>query len=104
MVSRFVLNWLLAENQPAVRYRTLTELLDRPADDPDVREARRAIPTRGWAAQILASRDPAGWWVNPRSLYRPKYLASNWELLVLAELGLTRELPEVNASCELWMK
>jgi hypothetical protein len=98
-----VIEWLLEPEQPAVRYRALTELLGRPESDPDVRDARARIPTRGWAAEILADRDPAGWWVADRSLYVPKYLATNWRLLVLAELGVRNDVPAVRESCELWM-
>jgi hypothetical protein len=99
-----VLEWLLEPEQPSVRYRTLTELLDRPQSDPDVRVARRAIPTTGWVAEILSERNPAGWWVNEESLYTPKYRSTNWNLLALSELGATREIPAVRASCELWME
>ena len=104
MTSKAVLDWLLEEDQPAVRYRTLTELLDRPPNDPAVRQTRGKLAKIGWAAELLARRDPAGWWEGPKNLYRPKYLATNWVLLVLAELGLTRDVPAVRASCELWMK
>jgi hypothetical protein len=99
-----VLNWLLEPDQPSVRYRTLTELLDRPESDPDVRAARRAIPSTGWVADLLARRDPAGWWVHERSLYTPKYLSTNWNMLALSELGATRAIPAVRASAELWME
>ncbi|MGD0587955.1 MAG: hypothetical protein ABSA63_04095 [Thermoplasmata archaeon] len=98
-----VIAWLLQEDQPAVRYRTLTELLHRPARDPEVQEARKNIPRRGWAAEILARRDPAGWWVREKSLYTPKYISTNWNLLALSDLGATRSIPAVRASCELWM-
>ncbi len=59
-----VLDWLLKEDQPAVRYLALTELLDRPQSDPEVRSALVAIPTRGWAADILARQEPGGWWAR----------------------------------------
>ncbi len=35
---------LLEEENPSVRYFTLTQLLDRTQDDPQVAEARAAIP------------------------------------------------------------
>ena len=35
-----VIQWLLDSNEPWTRYRTLTDLLDRPPDDPDVQTAR----------------------------------------------------------------
>jgi hypothetical protein len=99
-----VLRWLLEPAQPAVRYRTLTELLGRPPTDPEVREAKGTIPSVGFVAELLQGRDPEGWWVNERSLYAPKYLATNWRMLVLADLGADRSYPAIQRSCELWMK
>lgn len=103
VVAAKVIDWLLEPEQPSVRFRTLSELLDRPASDSEVKETRRAIPTTGWVAEILARRDPAGWWVRERSLYTPKYLSTNWNMLALSELGATRAMPAVRASAELWM-
>ena len=103
MAPKKVLEWLLGEDQPSVRYLTLTQLLGRKSTDPDVRDARAAIASKGWAKEILSRRDPAGWWVQEKSLYRPKYLSTNWELLALSDLGATTEIPQVRSSCELWM-
>lgn len=102
--GKAVLNWLLAEDQPAVRYLTLTQLLEKPADDPEVLEAREAIPRRGWAADVLSRQDAGGWWVREDKLYRPKYLSTNWMLLVLADLGMTREDPRIEKAADLWIK
>src|SRR2546425_8771764 len=90
--------WLLAkESDPSVRLRVLRDLLDRPADDPAVVGAQREIGRKGWAAQILRGQHPSGQWVNPGTsaldLYRPKYVATNWRLLVLSDLGLTKKTP-----------
>ena len=104
MATQRVLSWLLGRDQPSIRYRTLTELLHRPQGDPEVREARREIPVVGWAASILGGRDPAGWWVRPENHYWPKYVSTNWMMLVLSDLGLSRENPAIRASCERWMR
>jgi len=98
-----VVDWLLEEDQPSIRYRTLTELLGRRESDPEVRAARARIPRTGYAAEILSRRDPAGWWTREKSLYRPKYVSTNWNLLALSDLGATRAIPAVRTSCELWM-
>ncbi|MBP7148265.1 MAG: hypothetical protein KBD01_12005 [Acidobacteria bacterium] len=98
-----VIDWLLGQDEPSVRYLALTRLLDRPARDGEVRAARARIGREGWAAEILARQDPAGWWVEEQSLYRPKYLSTNWMLLVLADLGLTRADPRIAKACELWL-
>ena len=103
MPPRRVLDWLLEPEQPAVRYLTLTQLLHRRASDPDVRDAKARIPREGWVADMLAKRDPGGWWVRNGAPMYPKYQAMNWNLIAMSELGATRSVPEVAASCELWM-
>ncbi|MHB8586285.1 MAG: prenyltransferase/squalene oxidase repeat-containing protein [Thermoplasmatota archaeon] len=97
------LAWLLEEDQPSIRYRTLTDLLGRGPRDSDVLAARQAIPERGWAADILAQQRPDGTWADPDSLYRPKYTSTNWMLLVLADLGMTRADPRIAEACKIWL-
>src|SRR2546422_8787775 len=104
MKSKNALDWLLEEDQPSVRYLALTQLLKRPLDDPEVVAAKDMITRKGWAEEILANRDPAGWWVSGESLYRPKYLSANWMLLILADLGLTRADPRIERACDLWIE
>ncbi len=94
------MEWLTEADQPAVRYLTMRDLLD--ASEGDLREARRAIPSRGWVRQILGDRLPGGYWVDGENLYKPKYISTNWMLLVLSDLGVTRELPWLAESAEMW--
>ena len=108
-IRRGLRNWLLeTDSDPSVRFRVLRELLDRPPDDPDVLRAQRAIGRKGWAAQLLRGQHPEGQWVTPGSsaseLYRPKYVATNWRLLVLADLGLTRKTPRVAKAVSLFLR
>ena len=98
------ISWLLEKDQPSIRYRALTELLGRGENDEEVSEARSLIPSKGWAADILNAQDPGGWWASDESLYRPKYLSTNWMLLILSDLGITRADPKVAKACEIWMK
>ncbi len=95
------MDWLLEEEQPAIRYLALTQLLNRQQTDPEVQSERKAIPVRGWAADILARQERGGWWAG-ENLYRPKYVSSNWMLLILADLGLTRREPRIRKACEVW--
>ncbi len=97
------LTWLLGEDQPAIRYLAMTELLGTPKDDADVLTAKGRIAEVGWAAEILAKQHPEGWWVRGESLYRPKYLSTNWMLLLLSDLGLTLEDRRIASACELWI-
>lgn len=76
----------------------------KPESDPDVKSAKKEIATKGWAADILSKQNSEGWWVAKDSLYQPKYLCSNWMLLILSDLGLTKEDPRIAKACELWIK
>jgi hypothetical protein len=97
------LDWLLEKEQPALRYLALTRLLDRPADDPQVSDAKRMLSERGWAADILRAQQAGGWWVAEDRLYQPKYLSTNWMLLILSDLGLTKDDPRIRKACEIWI-
>jgi hypothetical protein len=104
MPSGPVLDWLLEEDQPSVRYLALTQLLDKRESDPDVRNAKATISTKGWVAEILSRRNPGGWWFRDRHPMYPQFLSTAWNMLALAELGATRAIPAVEASCEYWLR
>jgi len=94
------LPWLLDEANAAVRHLTLRDLLDRPADDPEVVNARTAATRTDPIASILAAQDPAGWWAKPGHGYSPKYTGTVWQLIFLDQLGADPADPRVRAACE----
>ncbi|MHB1909327.1 MAG: prenyltransferase/squalene oxidase repeat-containing protein [Nitrososphaerales archaeon] len=104
VANQRVLNWLLEEDQPSIRYLALTELLDRPGNDPEVKEAKRNLKNTGWARDILDKQNPEGYWIKERNLYQPKYVSTNWMLLVLSDLGLTKDEPRIDKACQMWIK
>lgn len=97
------LDWLLEADQPSIRYLTLTQLLGRKESDSQVREAKASIPNVGWASEILARRDPGGWWEQDKGWMEPRFTSTHWSMLALADLGATRAIPEVAESAEYWM-
>jgi hypothetical protein len=99
-----VLDWLLEENQPSIRYHTLTQLLDKPESDPDVKSTHAMIRKKGWATDLLRKQSADGSLVSSENLYRPKYTSTNWVLLMLADLGLTRKEPRIDKACQLWIE
>ncbi len=103
MPADAVIDWLLEPSQPSVRYLALTQLLERRETDAEVRTAKARIPTTGWVADVLARRNPAGWWVRDRGWLEPRFVGTNWNLLALSDLGATRKIPEIADSCEFWM-
>jgi hypothetical protein len=92
--------WLLEPENPSVRYFTLTDLLGRPKDDPQVLDAKRAIPTSAVVTKIFSRQDPAGFWESPEKPYQPKYKATYWQIMLLALLGLDRQDERVQRACE----
>jgi hypothetical protein len=104
MKDQKVIDWLLEDDQPAVRYFTLTDLLARRPDELEVRDAFAGIPKRGWAFDILRSQKRDGNWQSRDSLYRPKYTATNWMSLILSDFGLTKENERVRKAADLFFK
>src|SRR2546426_9543325 len=93
-----VTNWLLEEDQPSVRYHALVDLLDRKADDPDVKAALSTIRRVGWARDLLRTQKPTGYWEphEPRTVREgvsflrfPRFGSSMWKGIILSHLGLT---------------
>ena len=86
--------WLLDPANPGVRYLALRDLLERPADDPELVDARVAAHTAGPIAAVLAEMHPDGYWVEPGPGYNPKYRSTVWALVLLAELGAQIEMDD----------
>jgi len=93
-------DWLLASEEPALRYRVLTELLGQPAEGGEAARARRAIMTRGTAPAILAAQNADGHFGRPGAFYNDKYCGTVWQLIVLAELGADPADARVRTACE----
>src|SRR5207245_9625546 len=54
----------------------------------------------GWASKILDKQKENTYWDNPRSCYVPKFSACSWQLVVLADLGLSSKDPRVDKSVD----
>lgn len=95
-----VVEWLLEPENPSVRYFTLVDLLEHPANDPDVTATKAAIPQSSTVASIFAARKPAGYWGKSRDYYIPKHYSTFWVLSILGDLGLTSEDERIREGCE----
>jgi hypothetical protein len=94
------LPWLLEPDNPAVRYFSLTDLLDRPPDDREVAAAKSAINASHPVRAILEAQDPGGYWVKPGPGYSPKYRSTVWQLIFLDQLGADSSDARLRAGCE----
>ena len=88
-----LLPWLLAARTPSIRYLALRQLLGRPATNPEVRVAREDMEAEGPIPLILAGQGEDGHWRHERSYYTPKYTATHWSLVLLAELAADQGTP-----------
>jgi hypothetical protein len=91
--------WLLEPDNPSVRYFTLADLLERLPSDAEVRQAKAAIMASEPVQKILDAQYPDGYWVKPGIGYSPKYRATVWQVIFLADLGATRTA-QIEKACE----
>ena len=96
------LPWLLEKDpqNPAVRYFALRDVLGLPETDAEVCAARAFLMRNGPVPTILNAQDPSGAWAKRGCGYSPKYRATVWSLLFLAELGADPDDPRVRLGCE----
>lgn len=96
-----VVDWLLQEDAPSVRYLTLRDLLHRRESDGEVAEARAAIMQAGPVPKLLAKQAEAGHWGRPEDFYvRSKYHGTVWNLILLAEMCADPADERVRKACE----
>jgi hypothetical protein len=76
-------DWLLEESNPPVRHLTLTQLLDRPADSPEVLQSKQAVWSYAPVQQLLAALE-----ANPL------------DLDTLARFGVPRGHPAIDRACD----
>jgi hypothetical protein len=92
--------WLLEKDNPPVRYFTLTDILERPENDPEVRDAKHENMKTGVVPKILAEQRNGGYWKTPESFYTAKYKGTVWQLVVLAELKAEGKNEHIKKACE----
>jgi hypothetical protein len=92
--------WLLEENNPSVKFLTLTSLRNRSLEDPVVEETRKAIMEYGIVPEILNKQNKDGSWGTEDRFYKDKYTGTVWTLLILAEMAADPEDQRIKNACE----
>lgn len=81
------IDWLLEENNPSVRYRTLIDVLDKDENNIEVKDSKEKIMVEGIVPKILNKQRAEGYWETAENFYiRTKYKGTVWQYIVLAEL------------------
>jgi len=99
-----IINWLLEEDNPSVRFFTLTSLMGKSSEDQEIKRARKNIMEHGVAPKILEKQNDDGSWGDPDRFYRDKYRGSAWTLLLLAEMAAAPEDKRVKKACEFMLR
>jgi hypothetical protein len=96
------LPWLLDPQNPSIRYWTLTDVLDRPASDPEVQQARAAIARQPLVKELFSLQHPEGYWGDDET--KP-YTAQGavTALTLLHMLGVTPD-KRTTAGCDSFLK
>jgi hypothetical protein len=99
-----LIEWLLDENDPSLKYRVLTELLDLPQDNTDVVQIKSKIEGSPPVKSLLNAMHADGYWLQENTRTNIVYgkgveygafATTHFCLSYLSELGLTKENPLV---------
>lgn len=95
-----VLEWLLEEDNPGMRFSALTMLLGRDPEAPDVRGLRSAAMQIDPIRTIMAHQEPEGHWGQPQRFYHGKYFGTVWQIIFLAQLAADPDDERIKRGCE----
>ncbi len=91
-IQDHVINWLLEENNPPVRYLTLTNLLDKAQSSSDVQHANAHLMDYEVTQALL--RQCEEFWHDEKGAYR-KYTGKYWQLIFLGQFLADGKTPDV---------
>lgn len=100
MVQDSVMGWLLEEENPSVRYFTLTALTGKSLKGREVSTARKAIMETGTVPRILSRQNEDGSFGEPGKFYRDKYKGTVWNLIIFAEMAADPKDGRIKKACE----
>ena len=92
--------WLIEEDNPSIRYLTLTQLLGVSPKSPEAIDTRKKIPSWTPVRRILEHQNNDGGWDRGKTWYLPKYKSTVWQLIILSQTGIDPRRPEVRRTCD----
>ena len=104
MIQDRAVDWLLRQDNPSIHYWTLRDLVDRSDNDTELVRARHNIVSWDPVKQYLEEQHADGYWGFAEDVYWPKWRATVWALLLLGELGVPGNHPQIRAGCEHFLK
>jgi hypothetical protein len=95
------LPWLLDPENPSVRYWTLIDILDRPANNSEVQEARAAIAQQSLVKELFTLQRPEGYWGDETKPHTAQ--GAGVALTLLYSLGVTPD-KRTAAGCDSFLR
>ncbi|HEX8928647.1 MAG TPA: hypothetical protein VGA45_07030 [Actinomycetota bacterium] len=92
--TRAAVAWLLASDEPAVRYLTRRDLLGDPDSEAAAADAARVLEGPKASALLAGQRPDGGFGVRPYS----KWAGAHWRLVSLVELAAPADEPRLEAA------
>ena len=85
-------DWLLKSEHPSIRYLVKRDLL---GETPSQSDRDGLLAPGSPISKMLAELKENQYWIAPRSIYSPKYVATHWSLLLLCEYAAPPDLPQI---------
>ncbi|NHJ39331.1 MAG: hypothetical protein FK731_04805 [Asgard group archaeon] len=96
-INQDVIDWLLEDTNPPVKYLTLTKLLDQSEND-EIKEIKNKINTYKPITEILQNQIENTFWFDKHKKHNyKKYLGTYWQLIFLSEMHAQRNKQIENA-------
>jgi hypothetical protein len=89
-VKAEALEWLLEPSDPPIRALTLTEVLGKRPDDPEVKATRESSLSYRPVVTLERRQGRRGYWPPDDTCYNPKFTATVWQLMLLGEMWTPR--------------
>jgi len=100
-----LIEWLLEDDNPSVRYFALIDLMDRSENNSEVIDSKEKIMMEGVVPKILRKQNQGGYWVNKENFYvYTKYKGTVWSFILLAELNADGRNDQIKKTCEFVLK
>ena len=110
-IPKNVIEWLLEEKNPSIRYRTMRELQEISDSDPNLQFLKNQISSYQPVKKMFEGMHPEGYWevISPSTKksfgkgveYRQN--STHFILSYLAELGMTREDPKIEKAANRYL-
>lgn len=105
-IEQNVLDWLLEDENPSIKYRTLTELLDFNHEDKSAKQAKAAIVSSQTVKKIMSIMHPDGYWMylgKGDTIQYGMSASTHFVLAYLSELGLDKDNKSVSLAVERYL-